>query len=85
MLNSSRDKNEGTYRSGEGGGGRTARCVTVTPDLSFTTGRERERNARIINGMKKKKKMLLVNALSIAKSQDVCATGTQAAAVFLFL
>ena len=28
----------------------------MTPDLSYTTGREGERSARIINGMKKTKK-----------------------------
>ena len=43
MLNSSRDENVGTYRSGEGGGeggGRGARYVT--PDLSYYwEGRER--------------------------------------------
>ena len=51
MLNSSRDKNEGTYRGGDGGGG-SPRYVTL--DLSYTTtGREGESTARIINGMNK--------------------------------
>ena len=44
MLNSSRDKNEGTYRSGEGGG--RARCVT--PDLSYDCEGAREECEYII-------------------------------------
>ena len=44
----SRDKNEGTYRSGEGVGG-----PAMWPRIWVTTGREREEtSARIINGMK---------------------------------
>ena len=39
MLDDSRDKNEGTYRSGQGG-----RSVHyVTPDLSYNWERGRER------------------------------------------
>ena len=54
MLNSSRDKNEGTYRSGEGEG---APPRYVTPDLSYTaTGKEGESSARI-NGRRKKNKI----------------------------
>ena len=48
-MNSSRDKSEGTYRSGEGGGG-----PAMWPRIRVTTGRERERDARIKNGMKEK-------------------------------
>ena len=52
MLNYSRHKNEGTYRSGEGGGGRA-----MWPRIWVTTGREGEKSSvRIINGMKKEKK-----------------------------
>ena len=41
MLNSSRDKNEGTHRSGEGGGG-----PAMWPRICVSTGRERESSAR---------------------------------------
>ena len=37
-------------------GGKSARYVA--PDLSYTTGREGESSARIINGMKKQNKKL---------------------------
>ena len=40
------------YRSGDGG----RRARYVTPDLSYTTGREGESSARTTNGMGKKRK-----------------------------
>ena len=43
MLKYSRDKNEGTYRSGEGGGG-----PAMQPRIWVTTGRERWRRARVV-------------------------------------
>ena len=55
MLNYfSRDKNKGTYRSGNGGGGGEGRYMT--PDLSYHWHKEGESGARIITGMKKRKK-----------------------------
>ena len=48
MLNSSRDKNEGTYRSGDGGGGPLYDPGSELPN----TGRQGESSARIIKGMK---------------------------------
>ena len=39
------------YRNGEGGGRRNGR---VAPDLRYTTGREGESSAGLINGMGKK-------------------------------
>ena len=44
MLNCSRDNNEGTYRSGEGGGGPAMR----TPDLSYYL--EGARDLRVMRG-----------------------------------
>ena len=50
----SRDKNEGTYRSGEGGGEDPA--YSSDPGLELCLGRERERKSAKINyGMSKKK------------------------------
>ena len=51
MVNSFSDKNEGTYRSEEGG----KRARYVTPDLSYYWEGGRECSARIIYGMGKKK------------------------------
>ena len=60
MLKSSRDKNEGTYRSGDGGGGPGPLCDPGS-GLLLLGGRERdESSARTRNGMKKKKKRCLL-------------------------
>ena len=48
MLNSSRDKNEGTYRSGEGG----EKSLLCDPGSELRLRGERDRSAKIINGMK---------------------------------
>ena len=49
MISSSRDKNEGTYRGGEGRGGPAMR-----PRIWFSAGREGESSARVINGMERR-------------------------------
>ena len=72
MLNSSRDKNEGTYLSGEGGG---RRARYVTPDLScyLEGARAYTRRARILNGMKGRKKLLLWRSCNVAKPPQTIA------------
>ncbi|CAN0509194.1 unnamed protein product [Laminaria digitata] len=57
-MNSCRDKNEGTCRSGEGGGGAPAMCVT--PGSEIQKGGSRSSKARIINDMGKKKNSTLI-------------------------
>ena len=52
MLNSSRDKNEGRYRSGEGEGA----TLYMTPDLSYTTWRARVMRASQQMGLEKENK-----------------------------